>query len=466
MKAELIIKGGTVVTEKSVKAADILITEGKITSISSPGKLKTLTAGRIIQAEGKIVLPGIIDSHVHFQLKAGELLTSDNFLSGSEAAACGGVTTVIDYTAPRPGQPLFDGLKSRMRQAYGKMHVDYSFHCVIPSWKKLRNPVKQMEEMVNAGIPTFKMFMIYEDRGLLADDADLYQALEAAEKCKATICVHAESGKIIDLLVSRYRKQKELGIRAHSLSRPDFTEWEAVQRAITWAEITGGKLYLVHLSSGKSARLVSGARRRGVNVMGETCPQYLVLDDSVFNDRKNGHLFATCPQIKKREDSGLLWEELSSGGVSVAATDNCTFSRRRKNTWNGDITKIPFGMPGVQTLLPLIYTYGVAGKRISLQKITEVLCSNPAKIMGLYPRKGCLAPGSDADIAIINPGRKQKVDYKKLRHNCDWSPYQGRKLKGFPEFTILRGKVIAREGELERRECLGKFIPRKTGILV
>jgi len=465
MESELIIKGGTVVTGKSVKPADILVSKGKIISISAPGKLKKNGGRRTIRslnAQGRIVLPGIIDAHVHFMLRIGKIATSDDFRSGSAAAACGGVTTVIDYTCQSPGIPLIRGLKNRMEEASGKMYVDYSFHCVIPSWKGLKHPARQMKELVRAGVPSFKMFTIYQDRGCRSDDIDLCQALEAAKKCGAVICVHAESEGIIRHFLSRYGGRKELGVRAHALSRPDFTEWQAVQRAIIWSKMTGGRLYFVHLSAGRSAELIRSARNDGANVEAETCPQYLILDDRVFDDKKNGHLFATCPQIKKPGDSRMLWHGLESGAISVIATDNCTFTRSQKNTWKGDIAGLLFGMPGVATLLPLIYTYGVKKKRMDLIKMAELLCSNPARIMGLYPRKGVLKAGSDADMAIIDPSKSVCVDHRKLKHNCDWSPYQGRRLWGFPEYTILRGRVIANDGELTGKACRGKFI-RRTG---
>ncbi len=455
----LIITNGTVATDKFIKKADILAEDGRIRLIAPAGALKNKKAPRVINAEGLIVLPGIIDSHVHFNLDTGRFKTSDDFKSGSQAAACGGVTTVIDYTTQPPGTPLVKGIRGRMKQAQGRMSVDYSFHCVIPSWKSLKNPEDQIKEAIKSGIPSFKMFMIYEERGMRSGDADLFQALECSKKTGALICVHAESGDIINYLAAKYRAENT-GAIGHSLSRPDFTEWEAVRRAITWAEITGGRLYFVHLSAGKSAELLYAAKKAGGNITGETCPQYLTLDDSVFK-RKNGHFFATCPQVKKPNDSRKLWNALSSGAVSVIATDSCSFTKKQKNSWNRDFSKIPMGIPGTQTLLPLIYTRGVTQKKITLTRMVQTLCSNPAKIMGLYPQKGSLAPGSDADMAVINPRKAVLVDYKKLKHNCDWSAYQGMKLRGFPEYTILRGDVIAERGELTSRKFSGKFIKRK-----
>src|SRR3989339_622480 len=230
----LIITGGTVALPEGIRRADILAINGKIEVITSAGRPKTGAALRKIDANGLTVLPGIIDSHVHFNLRINpHLITSDDFTSGAAAAACGGITTVIDYTGQPQGTDLLKGIRHRQKEAEGRMYTDYSLHCVIPAWKKLRDPVKQMERAIAAGVPSFKLFMIYEDRGMMADDADIFEALTAAKKLDGLICLHAESDRIIRLLIKKCRN-KGLGIRAHALSRPDFTEWEAVQRALTW----------------------------------------------------------------------------------------------------------------------------------------------------------------------------------------------------------------------------------------
>jgi len=459
LKADIIVSGGTVVAPQWVRKADLLISGGKIKAIVKPGALKSARTSRIIQAGGWLILPGVVDAHVHFQLPVGKLKTADDFESGSRAAAHGGVTTVLDYTAQEPGVPLVRGLRSRMDEARGRMHVDYSFHCIIPSWKKLKDPSGQMRRLVSLGVPTFKMFMIYEGRGLQSDDADLYQALEASGRCGATVCVHAESERVLQMLVARYRGQKTLGAMAHALSRPDFTEWEAVQRALTWGGLTRGHLYFVHLSSGRSAGLIGQALRRGIHVHGETCPQYLLLNDSVFR-RPDGHLYATCPQFKKSGDSRTLWDALKNGSVSVLATDHCSFTRAQKDRWRGDFTRIPYGVPGVETLLPSIYTYGVCKGRMDLKEMVRLLCENPARLMGLYPRKGTIREGSDADLVVLNPKQKRVLDFRRLEGRCDWSPYQGWEMRGFPEYTILRGEVLVEGGEFVGRTPRGRFLLR------
>lgn len=461
MEPELIVWGGTVVSHEKSRRADIAVFNGKFSLIAPAGSLKNKEAVRKIDARGLLVLPGIIDPHVHFQLPVGDIVTSDDFESGSRAALCGGVTTVIDYTTQAPGVPLAEAIQNRLGEALGKMHCDYSLHCVIPSWKKLENPGRQMERLVKSGIPTFKMFMIYAARGLQADDADLFEALETSGKCGAMVCVHAEADLLINLLISRTSGKKFPGAMGHAASRPGFTEWEAVQRAVALAEVTGGRLYVVHVSAARSGEIIGEARRRGINVRGETCPQYLVLDDRVLADKKIGHLYATCPQLKKRKDNAGLWRELEKGSLSVIGTDHCSFSKAQKARWNGDFTKIPYGMPGVETSLPAVYTHGVLKGRITINKLVEAMSYNQAKLTGLFPRKGIIRKGADADLAIINPGQSRVVDYRELRMNCDWSPYQGWKMEGFPEYTILRGKVLVAGGELEGKKPGGIFLKRK-----
>jgi dihydropyrimidinase len=299
----------------------------------------------------------------------------------------------------------------------------------------------------------------------MSSDAELFEALEVSRRTGALICVHAESGGIIDMLTARCRGSVR-GMKAHRLSRPPFTEWEAVGRALVLAGSAGGKIYFVHLSSGVSARLLSLARGRGVRAAGETCPQYLVLDDSVYGGR-NGHLFATCPPVRSLSDSLELWKNLKDGGISVAATDSCAFTRAQKDAWNGDIERLPMGIPGTQTLLPLLYTFGVRRGRLTLAGLTRALSLSPARIMGLYPRKGAIRPGADADLTLIDPSAPEKADFRRLKHNSDYSAYQGMKLYGWARLTLLRGEVIARNGELVRPgRPGGRFLKRNKSLLV
>jgi dihydropyrimidinase len=258
---------------------------------------------------------------------------------------------------------------------------------------------------------------------------------------------------------------EKYGARLHPMTRPNFIEAEAIQRAIAWAEATGGRLYIVHMSTAEGADHIKAAQARGVDVYAETCAQYLVLDDSVFA-RPEGHLYACCPQVKKKKDQDRLWNGLNAGEVCVISTDTCTFTREQKAMWKGDWTKIPMGLPGLETLLPIVYTHGVLEDRLPLTQLVAKCCTNPAKVMGLYPKKGTLAAGSDADVVVIDPKKKIAVDHTKMATGADWNPYQGWPLAGFAEATFCRGKQIVKDYQFVGENGWGQWLPReKAGSL-
>jgi dihydropyrimidinase len=295
----------------------------------------------------------------------------------------------------------------------------------------------------------------------------MFGTLEKMKEYGTMLLVHAESARVLDELIARHHTpelMKKYGARLHPMTRPNFIEAEAIQRAVQWCEATGGQLYIVHMSTGEGADIIRAAQARGVPVLAETCVQYLVLDDSVF-EREDGHLYACCPQLKKPKDVQRLWKGLKTGEVSVVSTDTCTFDREQKAMWNGDWTKIPMGMPGLETLMPLTYTHGVLEERITLEEMCTKLSTNPAKIMGLYPQKGAIQVGADADIAIIHPSIKHTVDPSSMETNADWSPYDGWELAGFSRTTLSRGDVIVDDYCVVGKEGRGRWLPRKTAGL-
>jgi dihydropyrimidinase len=458
MKLDMIVKNGTLVTATNSFQADVGIKGEKVLTISKD--IAPTTDTMVVDATDMYLFPGAIDVHVHFQLPFSGTVSADDFKNGTKAAAMGGVTTVIDFAIQQKGHSIMEAVEARRKEADGRVWIDYGLHAAITDW----NPQTQAEikQIIDYGIPTFKMFMIYKNEGWMADDGMLFQALEETKKFGGMIGVHAESVDILEMLIERYAQEKEKwGAYAHTLSRPAFTESEAVQRAIKWAEVTGGRLYIVHMSAGESAQYVHDARERGVQVYAETCPQYLLLDDSVFKG-ENGHLYATCPQIKKKEDNARLWQGLINGEIQVVATDTCTFDTQQKAMWKGDFRKIPFGLPGVETMFPLLYTEGVGKKRFSLNHLVKLVSTNPAKIFGMFPRKGTIAPGSDADLAIFDPKKKVTLHAENLQTNCDWSPFEGWKLKGYPHMTISRGKIVVSDGKLVGESNHGQFLKRKA----
>jgi dihydropyrimidinase len=321
--------------------------------------------------------------------------------------------------------------------------------------------------MVKRGFTTFKEFMIYESEGWQSDDRALFGTLEKMKELGAMLLVHAESSRVLDELIARHHTpalMKQHGAMLHAITRPNFVEAEAIQRVVQWSEATGGQLYIVHMSTAEGSDIIRAAQARGVPVLAETCVQYLVLDDSVFAG-EDGHLFACCPQLKKPADSARLWQGLRRGEVSVISTDTCTFTREQKAMWQGDWTKIPMGMPGLETLMPLTYTKGVLDGRLTLDEMCRKLSTNPARIMGLAPRKGAIQIGADADLAIIHPTRTHTVNPDEMETNADWSPFEGWELAGFSRTTLSRGEVIVDDYEVVGKEGRGQWLPRTTAGL-
>jgi dihydropyrimidinase len=464
MHFDKIVHGGLVATPAGLVKADIGIRGERIAAIGE-NLAKQAEAGTLIDAKGHYVIPGVLDVHVHLELPFCGTVSSDDYRSGTRAGARGGVTTLIDFAIPYRKDGKYESLSEAAdnwhRKAEGKSLIDYTFHICITGWEEHKN---QIAGMVDRGFSTFKEFMIYASEGWQSDDAALYGTLEKMKDLGSMLLVHAESSRVLDELIARHHTpalMKKYKAKLHAMTRPNFIEAEAIQRAAKWCEVTGGSLYIVHMSTGEGADIVRDAQRNGVPIIAETCAQYLVLDDSVF-ERPDGHLFACCPQLKKPKDIKRLWEAVENGEVSVISTDTCSFTRKQKDMWKGDWTKIPMGLPGLETLLPVTYTTGVLKKRITLERMVEKLCSNPARIMGLAPRKGLISVGSDADLAIIHPTKKIKVDPKTMETNTDWNPFEGMELAGFSRTTISRGEVIVDDYKVVGREGRGVWLPRKS----
>jgi len=465
MKYDTIITGGTLVTVAGRMKGDLAIRGEKIAAIGKDLADGQTNGARIVDATGRYVLPAGLDVHVHLELPFCGTVSSDDYDSGTRAAARGGVTTVIDFAIPYGQDTLAQAVENWDAKARGKACVDYAFHCAITNWQR---QAKELPKLIDMGIPTFKQFMIYESEGWQSDDAAMFQALERLKELGGMLMVHAESSRVLDLLIQRHHNKAEMnkhGAYLHAITRPNYIEAEAIQRAIQWTEVTGGTLFVVHMSTGEGADLVKNARERGVNVFAETCAQYLTLDDSLFAT-KDGHLYATCPQIKKKADQQRLWKGLRDGEVCGISTDTCSFTRKQKAMWKGDWTKIPMGMPGIETLLPVVYTEGVLKRRLTLEQFVQKVSTAPARMMGLYPRKGSLDVGTDADVTIIHPKKRIKVDWRKMETNTDWSPYQDWNLAGFAEATFCRGKQIVDNYKFTGTNGHGRFIKRsKPGTL-
>lgn len=463
MKYDKVITGGQVVTPGGSLQADVAIAGEKIVAIGTG--LAQDSQAILINARDHYVIPGVLDVHVHLELPFCGTTSSDDYRSGTRAAARGGVTTLIDFAIPYRKDGKYESLSQAVdnwhKKAQGKALIDYTFHVCITHWDQHRDQIKGM---VERGFSTFKEFMIYESEGWQSDDRAMFGTLEKMAELNCMLLVHAESARVLDELIARSHTpalMKQFGAQLHAMTRPNYIEAEAIQRAVTWCEITQGSLYIVHMSTAEGTEIIKAAQARGVPVIAETCAQYLVLDDSVF-DSPDGHLFACCPQLKKPKDVQRLWDGLRSGEVSVVSTDTCTFTRQQKAMWQGDWTKIPMGLPGLETLLPVVYTTGVLGHRLTLEQMVDKLCHNPARIMGLSPRKGAIQVGADADIAIIHPTKKFKVDPAKMETNADWNPFEGMELAGFSRTTLSRGEVIVDNYQVVGSEGRGQWLPRSS----
>ena len=378
MSYDRVIVNAAVVGPDGLHAQDVAL-RGE--TIAAVGNGLDRDGAEVIDASGRFLIPGGIDVHVHLELPFCGTVSADDWRTGTRAAARGGVTTVIDFAIPYGEETLLDAFRNWKDRAGPKAAVDYCFHLAITDWDR-HGP--EMESMVRMGCPTFKEFMIYASEGWQSDDRAIYNTLERCKDLGAMLLVHAESSRVLDELIARHHTPElmaEFGAKLHAMTRPNFIEAEAIQRAITWAEATGGRLYIVHMSTRQGADLVKAAKARGVDVYAETCAQYLVLDDSVFNG-PDGHLFACCPQVKSKLDQERLWQGLIDGEVSVVSTDTCTFSREQKARWEGDWTKIPMGLPGLETLLPIVYTHGVRAGRLTIEQLVEKCCVNPSKVDG------------------------------------------------------------------------------------
>jgi dihydropyrimidinase len=465
MAYDTIIANGTVVSAQGQEQADVALQGEKVAAVGK-GLARSAGGAAVVDASGKYVIPGALDVHVHLELPFCGTVSSDDWNTGTRAAARGGVTTVIDFAIPYGKESLEDAYNNWLAKAKPKACVDYCFHLAITNWDR-HGP--EIEKMVRRGCPTFKEFMIYASEGWQADDRAIYNTLERTKDLGAMLLVHAESSRVLDELIARHHTPEAMekyGARLHPMTRPNFIEAEAIQRAIFWAEVTGGTLYVVHMSTAEGADIVKAAQARGVKVYAETCAQYLVLDDSVFT-RPEGHLYACCPQVKKPKDQQRLWKGLNTGEVCVVSTDTCTFTSEQKARWNGDWTKIPMGLPGLETLVPIVYTHGVLADRLPLTQLVAKCCTNPAKVMGLYPKKGVLAPGSDADVVVLDPNKKIEVDHTKMETGADWNPYQGWQLAGFAETTFSRGRKIVEDYKFIGENGWGQWLPReKAGELV
>lgn len=450
-----LLKNGTVVSGTETKKEDILIEGEKIAAV---GENLPADGAEVLDLKGKLLFPGFIDGHTHFDLEVAGTVTADDFETGTKAAILGGTTLVIDYASQdKGGHTLKEGLEKWRQKADGKCSCDYSFHMSIVEWNE--ETEREVQDMIDEGITSFKLYMTYP--AMMVDDCDMYKILKKLADCGCFAGVHCENAGVIDALIDEAKKEGSLGPENHPLVRPDTLEAEAVHRLLVIAKEAGAPVMVVHLTNRKAYEEILRARAGGQTVYAETCPQYLLLDDSVYSQPDfRGAVYVCAPPIRKKEDQECLWNALKKGEIQTVATDQCSFTLEQKALGKNDFTKIPGGLPGVQTRGTLLYTYGVKAGKITPERMCSLLSENAAKLYGVYPRKGALLPGSDADIVVLDPEKESVISAKTHAYNTDNNPFEGFKLGCGIDKVFLRGHLAVEDGEL-KQEKLGGFIRRE-----
>src|SRR3982074_2101609 len=459
MGFDTIIVNGRVATATDTYTSDVAINEGKISAVGN--HLPRDNAGKIIDAAGKYVFPGGIDVHTHLDMPFGGTTSADDFETGTRAAAFGGTTTLIDFAIQYKGQTLRTAFDTWMQKASGKAVCDYAFHCIITDLADAQ--LEEMNALTREGVTSFKLFMAYPGVFML-DDASIFKALRATGKNGGLVCMHAENGGAIDVIVQQALAEGKKAPKYHALTRPTTAEAEATSRAITLAEMAGAPVYIVHLSCNEALEKVREARDRGLPVYAETCPQYLYLSIENFDvPDLEGAKYVFTPPLREKRHKEKLWNGLKSDHLQVVSTDPCPFCfKEQKELGRGDFTKIPNGGPGIEHRMSLIYSGGVAGGRFSVNRFVELVSTTPAKLFGLYPRKGTIAVGSDADLVIFDPNRKHTISAKTHHMRVDYSMFEGIQVMGMPVTVLSRGRVVVESDKFLGRAGTGEFVKRST----
>jgi dihydropyrimidinase len=449
---DLVIENGLLITPGGLVDAGVAVEDGRIAALGSG-----LAGRQRIDAQGCYVLPGGVDIHAHLHLKLANVESADTFGSASVAAACGGTTTVIDFVDPQPGQGMLDALSARRAQADPQVAIDYGLHMTIPAWHGAKESrLAELEEVMDAGVPTFKLYQAYE--GYMLDDAALYRVMAQIADLEARVVLHSETGPLLEEFRREALADGLVEAIWHERTRPARLEATAIHRAAEIAHAAGAPLHIFHIGCTDAIGEVVNARLRGVFITGETCPQYLLLSADEHLDQPDGHRFLCAPPLRSPDHQEMLWTALAEGDLHVISTDHCSW-RLADKEGKADFTQVPGGLPGVEARLALLHHFGVNEERLSLTRWVEVCCTNPAQIAGLQS-KGSLLPGYDADLVIFDPEREQTLSAATLHGACDWTPYAGITLTGWPRDVLLRGEVIVQNGRYVGQPGQGRFVHR------
>ncbi|MPQ92212.1 dihydropyrimidinase [Thioclava sp. JE_KL1] len=454
-----VIKNGTIVTADLTYKADVLIDSGKIIEIGP-----NLKGDEEIDASGCYVMPGGIDPHTHLEMPFMGTYSSDDFESGTRAALAGGTTMVVDFALPAPGEGLLEALK-RWDNKSTRAHCDYSFHMAITWWSE--QVFNEMKQVTERGINTFKHFMAYKG-ALMVNDDELYSSFKRCAELGAIPLVHAENGDVVAELSAKLLADGNNGPEGHAYSRPPQVEGEATNRAIMIADMAGVPLYVVHTSCEESHEAIRRAKMQGKRVWGEPLIQHLTLDESEYFDKDWDHAArrVMSPPFRNKQHQDSLWAGLASGSLSVVATDHCAFSTEQKRYGVGDFTKIPNGTGGLEDRMPMLWTYGVETGRITMNEFVAVTSTNIAKILNVYPKKGAVLVGADADLVVWDPEATKTISAKTQQSAIDYNVFEGKEVKGLPRYTLSRGVVAWADGKIQTPEGHGEFVARDPGMPV
>lgn len=453
-----LIRNGTVVTSEGVREADVAVRDGVITAIAkglAPG------ADHVIEAAGHLVLPGGVDPHVHLEAGSQGQRTADDFITGTRAAALGGTTTVMDFCYQLPGRPFAEAIAARRAAAEGRAVVDFAFHFVVTNLEA--GNVEELDAVCAAGVTSFKAYMAYPKRGLMADDATLFRLFERAVRLGAMPVVHAENGLVNEVLAEEALASGAVGPAEHPKAHPAASEAEGTHRALAIAQMVGTPLYFVHVSCAEALAEIQAGRRRGQMIFAETCPHYLLLDDSMYGlPGFESAKYVMNPPLRDARNQPVLWRALEREEIDTVATDHCPFNfHGQKDRGREDFSKVPNGVPGIEHRIALLFDEGVRSGRLSLERWVDAFASAPARIFGLLG-KGRVAIGADADLVIFDPDREVVIRQKDHHMNVDYSVYEGRAVRGSPRTVLSRGEVIVRDGVYVGADGRGRFVPRST----
>jgi dihydropyrimidinase len=458
MRLDTLIQNGIVATATDTYPADVGISKGKITAIGQA--LPAESASQIVDANGCYVFPGGLDVHTHLDMPFGGTKSADDFETGTKAAAFGGTTTLIDFAIQYKGQTLRTALDTWWKKAEGKAVIDYGFHCIITDLPDAR--LEEMKSLVNEGITSFKLFMAYPGVFMI-DDGLIFKAMLKASETGSLICMHAENGSAIDVIVQRALAEGKTAPKYHALTRPTTAEAEATGRAIALAEMAGAPVYIVHLTCNEALEKVREARDRGLPAYAETCPQYLYLSIENYDvPGFEGAKYVFTPPLREKWHQEKLWSGLAADQLQVVSTDHCPFCyKEQKELGIGDFTKIPNGGPGIEHRMSLVFTGGVQKKRFSVNRFVEIVSTTPAKLFGLYPRKGTIAVGSDADLVIFDPNAEHVISAKTHHMRVDYSMFEGIQVKGMPRQVFSHGQLLIDNNKFVGRVGQGEFLKRR-----